>query len=112
MTPNEVYHFYNEMEIVLGMRGHAQMIPFGLNCKIVTLSTHNKMRYFLEDIEAPELLVDLREEVNSIEDRILTAVNLLQEKDSYYQEHFRAKQEEFAQITERNLDQILGLVEK
>lgn len=112
MTPKEVYRFYNEMEVVLGMRGHAQMIPFGLNCKIVTLSTHNKMRYFLEDIEATELLVDLREETDTIEDRVLAAVDLLQQKSDYYQGHFKTKQDEFAQITEQNLNRILELIEK
>lgn len=48
--PQQVYEFYNQMELVLGMRGHAQMIPFGLNTKILSLGTHDKIRWFIEDI--------------------------------------------------------------
>ncbi|MCD7789966.1 MAG: polysaccharide pyruvyl transferase family protein [Bacteroides thetaiotaomicron] len=59
--PSEVYSVYNKFECVLGMRGHAQMIPFGLNCKIISLGTHDKMRWFLEDIDAVDWYIDLTE---------------------------------------------------
>ncbi|PTB95146.1 hypothetical protein C9994_11550 [Marivirga lumbricoides] len=108
MTPLEVYRFYNEMEIVIGMRGHAQMIPFGLNCKIVTLSTHNKMRFFMEDLGTLELLVDLKVDITSITERILHSVNLLIGKEAYYKELFDQKQHEFYVKTQQNIQQILG----
>lgn len=57
--PDEIYKFYNEMELVIGMRGHAQMIPFGLNTKIITLGTHSKMKWFLEDVDLMEAYIDM-----------------------------------------------------
>lgn len=108
MTPIEVYHFYNNMEIVIGMRGHAQMIPFGLNCKIVTLSTHNKMKFFMEDLGTPELSVDLKVDITGIKERILNSVSLLTDKEAYYTALFHQKQIEFYSKTQENLQLILS----
>jgi hypothetical protein len=41
------------------MRGHAGMIPFGLGTPIVSLVSHPKLRYFLEDIGRPEWGLDV-----------------------------------------------------
>lgn len=62
--PVNVFRFYSKIDLVIGMRGHSQMIPFGVGCGIITLGTHDKMRWFLEDINALDLYVDLREEKN------------------------------------------------
>jgi SAM-dependent methyltransferase/polysaccharide pyruvyl transferase WcaK-like protein len=70
--PQQTYETYCNMELTLGTRGHAQMIPFGLNSKILSLGSHNKLKYFLEDIQSLDWYVDLREEVSSLKDRITT----------------------------------------
>jgi polysaccharide pyruvyl transferase WcaK-like protein len=46
----EIMKFYAQVDLALGMRGHSQMIPFGLRRPILSIISHNKMRYFLEDI--------------------------------------------------------------
>jgi SAM-dependent methyltransferase/polysaccharide pyruvyl transferase WcaK-like protein len=46
----EVLRFYQTMPLTLGMRGHSQMIPFGQGGGIISLISHDKLRYFLEDI--------------------------------------------------------------
>ena len=48
--PDKIIEFYNSTGAVIGGRGHAQMIPFGLNIPIFSLISHNKMKYFLDDI--------------------------------------------------------------
>lgn len=35
------------------------MIPFGLNCGIISLGTHDKMRWFLDDLGAADWDIDL-----------------------------------------------------
>ncbi|GAB2469843.1 polysaccharide pyruvyl transferase family protein [Jatrophihabitans fulvus] len=45
---------YREAGVVVGMRGHATMIPFGLRTPVLSLVSHPKMRYFLDDIDHPE----------------------------------------------------------
>ena len=69
--PMQSYLFYNNIELVVGMRGHAQMIPFGLNCRIISLGTHKKMRWFLDDIDAQDWYIDLRVDTDSLEETIV-----------------------------------------
>jgi hypothetical protein len=45
---------YARTRLVIGMRGHAGMIPFGCGTPIISLISHPKMAYFLSDIERPE----------------------------------------------------------
>lgn len=58
--PGKVISCYRDMEIVIGMRGHAQMIPFGVGCRIISLGTHDKTRWFLEDIKLEEWHIDMK----------------------------------------------------
>jgi hypothetical protein len=41
------------------MRGHSQMIPFGCQTPILSLVSHNKLQWFLDDIGQPDWGVDL-----------------------------------------------------
>jgi hypothetical protein len=45
---------YARTKLVIGMRGHAGMIPFGCGTPVISLISHPKMAYFLADIERPE----------------------------------------------------------
>ncbi|GII52188.1 hypothetical protein Pth03_05770 [Planotetraspora thailandica] len=45
---------YARTKLVIGMRGHAGMIPFGCGTPIISLISHPKMAYFLSDIGRPE----------------------------------------------------------
>lgn len=57
--PERIMAFYAGVDFVFGMRGHAQMIPFGLRRPIMSLISHDKMRYFLEDIGRPQWGVEV-----------------------------------------------------
>ncbi|WP_138067538.1 glycosyltransferase [Cellulomonas rhizosphaerae] len=57
----ETTRLYREAALVVGMRGHAGMIPFGLGTPILSLVSHPKLRYFLEDVGRPEWGVDVAE---------------------------------------------------
>lgn len=50
-SPDEIMAFYAQIDFAIGMRGHAQMIPFGLRRPIMSIISHDKMRYLLEDID-------------------------------------------------------------
>jgi polysaccharide pyruvyl transferase WcaK-like protein len=41
---------YSSLDVMVGDRGHAQMIPFGLGCRIISLVSHDKLAWFLEDV--------------------------------------------------------------
>lgn len=55
-----IFDFYTTTDLTIGMRGHGQMVPFGLQRPIFTLASHPKMMYFLEDIGHREWGVDIR----------------------------------------------------
>lgn len=53
MSCAEGYALYRQAGVVIGMRGHATMIPFGLNVPVLSIVSHPKMQYFLDDIARP-----------------------------------------------------------
>lgn len=57
--PAEIVAAYAACDLAVGLRGHAQMIPFGLRRPIVSVESHDKMRWFLEDVGHPEWGVDI-----------------------------------------------------
>jgi polysaccharide pyruvyl transferase WcaK-like protein len=47
---------------MLGTRGHAQMVPFGMGAIPLSILVHNKLGYFARDIGHPEFVVDPRQD--------------------------------------------------
>lgn len=41
---------YRQCNMVIGMRGHANIVPFGQNVPVMGLGSHNKNKFFLEQI--------------------------------------------------------------
>jgi polysaccharide pyruvyl transferase WcaK-like protein len=86
--------------LVIGMRGHAGMIPFGVGTPVVGLISHPKMAYFLNDIERPEWGV-------SVHERELGAV-LTERAQEILDNHARTvadvheRQERLWRVTEEN----------
>ncbi len=109
MFPNEVYEFYNKMEVVIGMRGHAQMIPFGLNTKIITLGTHKKMRWFLEDINMTDLFVDI-DGSKDITSEIIEKFNYLIDNHDQAFERLILEQDKLYKVTKSNLQEIKSII--
>ncbi|MFD9503548.1 polysaccharide pyruvyl transferase family protein [Streptomyces sp. NPDC060035] len=62
----QIRDLYRRTRLVIGMRGHAGMIPFGCGTPVISLVSHPKLAYFLTDIERPEWGV-------SVHDRALGA---------------------------------------
>lgn len=62
LSPPEIIAAYQAPALALGMRGHAQMIPFGCRTPILSLVSHDKLQWFLDDIGQSNWSVDLRTE--------------------------------------------------
>lgn len=109
--PDEVFRIYNAIEVMIGMRGHAQMIPFGMNCGIITLGSHEKMRWFLEDIELTDCYVELGEHCESIAERI---VEVFTERYEFNQKETIARlvkaQDRLMDVTSQNMQIIRNLL--
>ncbi|WP_397303642.1 methyltransferase domain-containing protein [Nonlabens ulvanivorans] len=70
----EMISAFKSFDLVVGTRGHAQMIPFGLDINIISLISHDKLKYFLTDInesergveiKSPQLKQELLEKINT-----------------------------------------------
>ncbi len=59
---SEILAFYAGVDLAVGMRGHGQMIPLGLGRPILSIISHDKMGYLLEDIGHPEWGAEVDEE--------------------------------------------------
>lgn len=97
---DEIRDLYARTKLVIGMRGHAGMIPFGVGTPIISLISHPKMAYFLRDIERPEWGV-------SVHDRDLAA-RLVERSKDLLADHAKTvadvhgRQQELWKITEAN----------
>ncbi|WP_350269447.1 hypothetical protein AAFP32_12760 [Brevibacterium sp. CBA3109] len=56
------FDLFASIPYVLGGRGHAQMIPFGVGSIPISLDLHAKLGYFAEDIGHPEFVVPVAPE--------------------------------------------------
>ncbi len=101
----EVFKFYNGIDLSIGVRKHSQMIPFGLRKNIIPLICHDEPKWFLDDIGHPELGLEILEE------------NLGERLDQMIEKHGNseynttnqqliAAQEKLWQITLNNMHQI------
>lgn len=59
LHPKKVVEAYSKASLAIGMRGHAQMIPFGCGTPILSLVSHDKIRWFLDDIERPHWGIEM-----------------------------------------------------
>ncbi|MFJ3665402.1 glycosyltransferase [Streptomyces sp. NPDC090106] len=97
---DEIRDLYARTKLVIGMRGHAGMIPFGVGTPIISLISHPKMAYFLRDIERPEWGV-------SVHDRHLAA-RLVERATDLLSDHAKTvadvhgRQQELWKATEAN----------
>ena len=60
-SPQEIIDHYSSVDLSVGMRGHSQLIPFGLNKFIFSFISHDKLSFFLEDLN----LTDMGSEIDS-----------------------------------------------
>lgn len=95
---------YREPSLVIGMRGHAQMIPFGCGTPILSLITHDKMRWFLDDIRHGEWGIELAEP--ELFDRVVTTAGQLLNNVAKTREAISAVQDRLQKITYDNLADI------
>lgn len=106
--PKEIIKAYAKPKLVVGMRGHAQMIPFGCNTPIVSIISHDKMQWFLDDIGQPKWGADVLSE-NYEEDLRTSIRNSLNETNTQI-EYIKNKQKELYSISINNAKDALTLM--
>ncbi|MFJ5045230.1 polysaccharide pyruvyl transferase family protein [Streptomyces sp. NPDC088719] len=61
LSNDAILDLYRRTRLVIGMRGHAGMIPFGCGTPVISLVSHPKLAYFLADIDRPDWGVSVHE---------------------------------------------------
>ncbi|MDR3203021.1 MAG: polysaccharide pyruvyl transferase family protein, partial [Bifidobacteriaceae bacterium] len=95
---------YAEVPLVLGTRGHAQLIAFGMGAAPVSLAVHAKLRYFADDIGHRELTVDPAGE--DLEGRLYRTLMETWERRAELRADWARRRAEFKALTGANLARI------
>ncbi len=74
---------YRQMDLVIGMRGHSNIVPFGLGTRVIGLGSHNKNRFFLEQIGEPQAMINTQSYPAgcSVEEMLATITTVLDDAD-------------------------------
>lgn len=90
--------------LTIGMRGHAQLIPFGCQRPILSLISHDKLKWFLDDIDAPEWGIDIQSD--DLAHRIVTKAEEILRNRQLIQDKLRDAQEILWNISLQNIRNI------
>lgn len=101
---------YSRPKLVIGMRGHAQMIPFGCNTPILSIISHDKMQWFLDDIHHPEWGVDVLNP--SFETELLEKAKELYNSTDTLIPVLKEEQQILWNITMQNMNFIKSIIKK
>jgi hypothetical protein len=104
----EILDIYARTRLVIGMRGHAGMIPFGCGTPIISLVSHPKMAYFLADIDRPEWGVSVHD-LHLADVLTERALAVLDDHPAAVADVL-ARQDELWRITRENAAEINGLL--
>ena len=99
---------YSRPRLVIGMRGHAQMIPFGCNTPILSIISHDKMQWFLDDIHHPEWGVDVLNP--SFETELLEKAKELYNSTDALIPILKEEQQLLWNITQQNMNFIKSII--
>jgi len=110
VAPQAVIDEYSKVSLALGMRGHAQMIPFGLNVPILSLISHDKLGFFLDDIGHPEWGVEIKSP--NFRNNLYNKLNLLTNELENTSDKISNAQEKLWEVTQQNLHSIKTSLEK
>ena len=89
-SPREIMEHYAQVDLSVGMRGHSQMIPFGFNKPIVSLVSHDKLQFFLDDLELSKFGVNLNS--NNLLDQFVKILDNIEENKDQVLDALKSKQ--------------------
>lgn len=61
LSREAVVQYYRDKSLVIGMRGHGVMLPYGIGVPVMGIINHHKVRYFLEEVKLGDQTVDLED---------------------------------------------------
>ncbi len=107
LTVDEFLSVYCEPTLVLAMRGHAQMIPFGCGTPVLSIITHDKLQWFLEDIDHMEWGVEIQDD--GFEDKLNSTMGYMLSHLNQIKAEIQTAQDTLWEITQKNIKNIFKL---
>jgi len=105
-------YIYKCMNVVIGMRGHSNIISFGMGTPLISMGSHNKNRFFMKDIGEEQYLIDLRDYKNTAScDIIVEKVQKLM-NDQNYKNRIFEKREELKKNFVKYNDEIIRILKE
>jgi|GEM_PF-537559 len=108
VPPDMVLKEYATATIAVGMRGHAQMIPFGFGCPIYSLISHDKLRFFLEDISHPEWGIEVQNP--NLKSKVVQDLSTIAEDWTATKNQVLEAQDQIWQLTQHNIVEIQSIL--
>lgn len=59
MAPADIVKYYTSKALVVGMRGHGVMLPYGLGVPVIGVVHHDKVKFFLEQVGLSDYAIDI-----------------------------------------------------
>jgi polysaccharide pyruvyl transferase WcaK-like protein len=78
---DDIYKAYSKFEYVLADRGHGQMLAFAAGCKIMSCISHDKLKYFLDDLGISEYGVEENDE--KLVEKLVSIFDQLKDTDRF-----------------------------
>ena len=106
---NEKYvlDYYKNKKLVISMRGHGLMIPFGLNVPIISITTQSKQKWFIETIRHDEWNINIDD---NIYDRLIMQSEKIINNYSYIKNEMYDIQKNNMYISEKNIKYIIDKI--
>jgi polysaccharide pyruvyl transferase WcaK-like protein len=98
-----IYEFYKQNKLIISMRGHGLMIPFGLLLPTISLTNQDKQKWFLETIGHDDWSIDVNN--NFYEELVKKTFEILNNHDDIKQSLIIARKYN-QKITEENMELI------
>ena len=100
-SPKESMDFYAGCPLAIAMRGHGVMIPSGMGNPFILLISHDKIRFFLDDVKVTK---GIYVNAPNLTENIVNAVNRI-DRDAFSERIDKVKKQLW-DITQNNLKQI------
>lgn len=105
-----VLDYYMNAHLVIGMRGHSQLIPFGMRKKILSVISHDKLKYFLQDIGHEEWGMEISNP--GLAEGIIHKIKFMDRKDKQVDAQIANAQSKLWDITKENMGRIKRILFK
>lgn len=85
---NDALRLYNSMDLILAMRTHAQIVSFGQHNKVLSLISHDKLKWFLDDMGMSDTGLEVTNK--NFSGKLKDLINFLLFDDSYFERQDKA----------------------